>query len=78
MTMRLVLVGIKKVEFKDGGIKYKHMFISERERMLLGWGDDDSLRDQVIDIDHYDDARARVWNVEIDERDGKVTHKVIL
>lgn len=78
MTMQLMLVGIKKVEFKDGGVKYKHLFLSDRDRIYLGWADDESRRSEVVDSDTFDPARARTQTVQIDEKDGKPTYKVIL
>jgi len=78
MTMQLMLVGVKRVEFKDGGVKFKHLFLSDRDKIYLGWSDTDTLSNQVVDSDQFDATRAQARPVEIDERDGKVTYKVIL
>jgi len=78
MTMKLMLIGVKKVEFKDGGVKYKNIFLSERNKAYLGWSDTDELANQVVDSDTYDETRAHSRAVEMDARDDKVTYKVIL
>lgn len=78
MTIKLCLIGIKKVDFKDGATKYKYVFIGEAGTIMTGWNDEQKYQDLVLASDSYDETRARAWQVEADEFQGKLRYRVVV
>jgi len=75
--MKLVLIGIKEVNFeKDGTTKYKHLFLSSTNKCLVGWANYSLPKELLADTNSYSDERARAYEVEADEFNEKLRYKV--
>jgi len=83
MKLRLCMINVVPVEWvgKQDGLpvkKVKYVLISENNHVYVAWSDTDSLKDRVIGSDTYDDARAREYEAEPDEFDGKLKYRIKL
>jgi len=83
--MKLCLVSCEPVELKDKEtgekkIRYKYLFLSENETVMIGWHDNKlawAVKD-LLDSNTYQAARARAYAVKLDSFNGKLTYKVAL
>jgi len=83
MKLKLTLLAVVPVEWtnsetKEHVRKFKHVFISENKNVHVAWSDTDLLKDRVSGTDDYDDARAREYEVQADEFEGKLKYRIIL
>lgn len=80
MIKDLMLLDKKRIEFKDGQVKIKHLFVDENQKAFTGWSDEgEELSDDLISSsDKFSKERARAFNVELDEYDGKMRSRVDL
>lgn len=83
MTMKLCLLGIEKVTLKDKTthedvIKYKHIFRTQNNNVVLGWADEQKFFDRISDSDTYNEQSSHVYEVRISSFGDKITYKVVL
>jgi len=75
---QLCLIAKKEVKFKDGEIKIKHLFIDSNEKAFIGWT---SVEEQESDANvvasgKFEEARARAYDVDVDEYESKLRYRV--
>jgi len=78
MIKKLTLIDVKKVTFKDLAEKMKHLFVDETQKPFTGWTDlGEELPKELIELSGlFNTARARDYNVDVNEFDGKMRYKV--
>lgn len=83
MTLRLCLLAVVPVEWNDKQTgepvkKFKHVFISENKNVHVAWSDHDKLAQYATGQDDFDPTRAREYEVQADEWQGKLRYRVLL
>lgn len=85
MIMKLCLVSCEPTKLKDKqsgeeSIRYKYLFLSEKENVMVGWHDErlSWVDKELVDSNTYQSARARAYAVKLDSFNGKLTYKVAL
>jgi len=85
MIKKLCLISCEPVKLKDKvtgdeNIRYKYIFITEKEEPIIGWHDDKLpfVDGDLLSSEEYKAERARAYNVTLDSFNGKLTQKVNL
>jgi len=80
MQKTLSLIAKKTVTFSDGETRIKHLFIDEAKQPYTGWAETSTqLPDtEISTTGTYEAARARAYEVQVDEYAGKLRYKVRL
>lgn len=85
MIMKLCLISCEPTKLKDKtsgeeSIRYKYLFLSEKETVMIGWADErlSWVDKELVDSNTYQEARARAYAVKLDSFNGKLTYKVAL
>jgi len=85
MKKKLTLISCEPTTLKDKTtgekeIRYKLLFLSETEDVLVGWLDKREawVDDRIVQADTFQSARAHEYEVKLDSFNGKLTQKVSL
>jgi len=79
MKKKLCLVEIQQYMSRNEELKYKYIFLDENNKALTGFSDTKLHEDLVnSDLDTYESAHARTWEVQRNVWDGKLTYSVMI